>query len=411
MTDKYLANDDIEATILEHLGALLPGARLTGPYTDMAPPAYCVSYDTGHRLRIFLTPGLNRYYSFDRIIPFSNEERVFCEKVVQKIRQWPKVPDGELRDHLPADIIARVIAEYVAPDFAETLYRIMGIYQTWSRPYTGHTTFILPAKTRTGVNLFDMSDREMLNCWENGPGAIGINHQGRLIVAEGLTTGKANKTAQGLLSPIIWADIAEWSGSARKAAVRLNEDGRILIFGRRQLLFARLDGCWHSLPHTLIDLEMLPQSIDGVEPETVKAIYLTALDMAAGQDRAVIELFRPSSVCPGQLLTHLPEPPHSSLPTSDEPEFKADQPSFIAFPKMPRSTRLRLCVVNGSVFMDGQGEIIDYRCLGLLSSHDHRRRAEPGNCEQVLPGSGYMQLLNNGRGRRLFLNIHSGSVS
>ena len=96
--------------------------------------------------------------------------------VVQKTREWPKFLEGQSGHDFLADAVARVIAEYVAPDLMEILYQIFVIYQTWSQPYIAHTTFIRAAKVKGGLNMFEMSAQKMVDFWESSPEALSLNY-------------------------------------------------------------------------------------------------------------------------------------------------------------------------------------------------------------------------------------------
>lgn len=389
------AHSAFEDIILKHLGLLLPGARLSGPFSGRGHTAHPVSHDTGNRLLVRAGADQGRYHVFDRIVPFSDAERSFCAEVVEKARPGP-AEGGESGQIWLADLVARTIARRLAPDCAESLHRLILNYQSWPRAAPGHTCGLRPARLKGRINFFDLSAEEVLRDWAvSGNFLISLDYQGRIIGPE-KTAGRQSRTRKNgpePLCPLAWADIAAWTGPGRKTAVRLNEDGQILIFKGRRLMFFKRGRYWQSLPHTLTDLERLPESIEGLEAETVRAIYQTALDLAASQSRVLIELFRNSRDESAALRCE------GNSEGAEAFQLPGRGPAATPFPEMPRRARARLCVQKGCLLLDGRGRILNKRPGCRLGRGTKSRGG-------IVPGSGYMQLLNNEQRPGLYLKIH-----
>ena len=397
--------DGMEAGILAHLSPLLPGARLTGPFPAQARPSFNVIHDTGHRLEVYASPGLSRYFIFDRTVPFSNEERSLCGGIVNKIQNGV-VSGKRYEPSLAARAVSEAVANYAAPEAAETVWQVIQLYESWAEPKSTHTIGVHLTRPRPARNsLFDLRDKGLLKVLGSSPDTLlGLDSSGGLIGVEKTPwPGPVGQNKKDVLAPIACANIAAWANSQRKVAVRLTDDGQILLFSNKQLLFVKRNSHWYSLPHTLINLEPIPGTIEGVASDTVKALYLTALDMAMGRGFITIELWR----SPKNKSSTASKKASSNLGTPNglkNAKLLAALTKAKRFPEMPRPIRAEICALGGALFLDGEGTI-----LGLDNSggNQNRRagRHDRGEAGKVFSGSGFMEIINTGRRFNLVLRI------
>jgi len=412
MTAAYTENPLLETIALSletHIKPLLPGAVMSGPYRGGISPALLICYDTKHRLRIYLPSGLEQFFVFERTHPFSEEERSFMEEIIQGIRSAAFAGKQPLEAAAASATLA--VSRYAAPEFPETVARVVKIYEAWlacGKVKTAHTTGIrLMRHADTLGNIFDPVGERLAKALGTNPDALVIiDVKGGIRAIEKFPSPDGeNRRGQDIFAPVGHAGVAAWANSRRKVAIRMTGDGTILLFNRGQLLFTRKNGVWRSPPHTLANIASIPESIDGVAPETVTALYLTALDLTSGNRASRIGLIRTSAGrrLPGMWKEKTRFPKGSARKNA---KLLAGMIHAQKFHEIPRTIRAEVCSLGGVLFLDGQGSILgldlseneDIAADGLNGSRDEKR--------QAFPGSAYMELLNRDGSLNLRLAIY-----
>lgn len=387
----------IKISFARHLNPLLPGAALSGPFHGDRSPAFLVCYDTSHRLRVYISPAMEHYFVFTRVLPFTEEERSFLNQIMREAYDSIIAGIGSIEETM-AKSVEQAVSEYVAPNFPETVARVIALYEAWSKDCPrclSHTTGIQPKRHRNiQCNFFEVSRKDLVKSLGASPNTLmAIDVAGGILGVEKISVPATVDRGHEVFSPDAYSNIARWATSRGNVVARLTEDGTILLFAKRRLQFVKHGSRWLSPPHTLINLSSVLESIDGVEPETVKAVYLTALDLAGSNTPARIILVRSPGV--KQLASRLLKA--GLLPTSGTSSQNAKLLSVLVngknFTVLPRSVRAEIFSLGGTLFLDGQGSL-----LGL----DLSERATSGafGTEQktkktVFPGSAYMDLFNS----------------
>ena len=377
---------DLESIIVRQIAPLLPGSRFSGPYLDQMESNLPVCFDTRYKLRLYSPRDLKRYYVFDRLVPFVEEERVFVERILDDVRAALRQRGGPARELADA-AVRRAVAGHAAPECAPILEQILKTYE--NLPASGAQTlgiYLTRTKEKRG-NFFELAEKGLLEGLGSGQDTLlALNAKGGVMGVETVPPTAAN---QEIMAPLICANIAAWANSRRKVAVRLSEKGQILVFARKRLLFVKHAGQWHCLPHTLLNLEPLPSSVEGVSPETLRAIYFTALDMSARSESATGQIW----ICYGR--------------NAQEKKTKAGLLESVfcsrEFPAIPRAVRQEICALGGRLLLDGAGNI-----LGLEQAGQVSEAAPSQPCGENLaysPGRGYMELVNGNGQSSLRLNF------
>lgn len=400
--EQFLA--DIKTSFARHIKPLLPGAALSGPFHGGLRSAFLACYDTMHRLWVYISPEMEHYFVFSRILPFTEEERSFLDHVMHKTHEGIIAGAGSIEEAM-AKSVAQTVAEYVAPNFPETVARVIALYEAWggeNRGRISHTVGIA-SKRRKNIqgNFFEVSGKDLVKSLGASPNTLMvIDRAGGILGAETIFVPTLAGRGHELFSPDAYSDIALWTTSRRNVAVSLTEDGTILLFAKRRLLFAKRGSSWLSPPHTLINLASVLESIDGIEPETVKAVYFTALDMAGGNTPARIILVRSAG---GKRLTSrllkAGLPPASGT-SSQNTKLLSVLVNGRKFPVIPRSVRKEIFSLGGTLFLDGQGGILGLDLAGRTPSAVLGTEQETKST--VFPGSAYMELFNGEGG----VNVH-----
>lgn len=397
----------IKTSFARYLKPLLPGAALSGPFHGGLSSAFLACYDTIHRLWVYISPEMEHYFVFSRSLPFTEEERSFLDHIMHKTHENIIAGIGSIEEAM-AKSVAQTVTEYVAPDFPETIARVISLYEAWSEEDRGrisHTIGIQP-KRRKSIqgNFFEVSGKDLVKSLGSSPNTLlVIDVAGGVLGAEKIFAPVSAGRGHDLFSPDAYSNIARWTTSRGNVVIRLTEDGTILLFAKRRLLFAKRGPSWFSPPHTLINLASVLESIDGVEPETVKAVYFTALDLAGSDTPARIVLVR----SPGgkRLASRLSQA--GLLPASGASSQNAKLLSILVngrkFTVIPRSVRTEILSLGGTLYLDAQGGILGLDLSGRAKTDVLGAVQETKSA--VFPGSGYMELFNDEGAFNLHLAI------
>ncbi len=356
---------------------------------------------------MYVPPERARYFVFDRTYPFSEDERLFIENIACAVHD--KSP--EAHDAVDATVAAGVtqtIARYVAPEFSQTVQKAVHVYDAWAEngDRTAHTLGIRPMRTnKDAADFFALAEKGLIKALgASRDTLVVIDDAGGIYGVEKIPAIAAgNRRRQDIFAPVAYADIAAWANSRRKVALRLTEDGSILLFSKGSLLFVKHRAYWYSLPHTLVQLDPIPESIEGVLPETVKAVYLTALDMAGGNDKARIGLVRCDGANRPPSLLRKMGICLSAGDSSNNARLLAAITNSRKFHEIPRTIRAEICALGGTLLLDGQGNMLGLDTSGSDSNMAALLFSSGGSTGRVFPGSAYMEFFN--RDGRLNLRL------
>ena len=401
------AVSDFKESLARRIRALLPGAVLSGPFQGGISHDLFVCYNTVHQLRIYTPPELNNFFVFERSIPFTEDERVFLDRVIRGAFADVLGGAGSI-DESMAKSIAGAVSAYVAPDCPETALGIISLYESWSKhPHSDltHTTGITMARKKNiQGNFFEIARQDIVKSLGSSPDTLLIiDADGGIHGLEKIPPTGDSAGRQEILSPDVHANLAVWANSRRKVAVRLTEDGTILLFSRGRLLFFKQDACWLTLPHTFINAGFCTEGVEGVEPKTLKAVYLTALDLAVGKtsSRIALVLFSQGKNIAAKLRKAGWR--HTSRTASKAINLLSVLVNTRKFYEIPRTIRSEICSMGGTLLLDGEGNI-----LGLDPFVNNTCKAEAANdaSSGFFPGRGYMELLNDSHKSNLHLTIY-----
>ena len=410
MRNKSNAVAAVGTALTAYIQPLLPGTIMSGPFSDAVSRSLTVCYDTQHRLRVYIAPERKEYFEFKRKLPFTEEERLFVERIICET-------DAPGRRNAPlctlmAEAVERAVLEQITPGLGETVGRIIKIYEKWNEPCRKklmHTTGIrLMRHKKEQGNFFDLVDTGLIKPLDSSPDTLVVidDKGGSPKMEKMVSTAATDRTNQEVFAPFMYADIAAWSNSRRKAAVSLAEDGTILLFSMKRLLFVKHGTRWHSLPHTLINLDAIPESIDGIEPEMVKALYLTALDMAAGNSNAHIGLVRSFREMPLQAGRDKAELPLSCGALSKNARLLSQMTDGKRFSEIPRVIRAEICALGEMLLLDGKGNLLGLELPGKDRSAVDALPVKKESEGRAFPGKAYMELFNTDGRFNLRLDIY-----
>lgn len=351
--------------IKSYIMPLIHNTSMEGPFSDSRKSKHCVTFDTIHKIRIYISTEENIYFILKRVIPFINEEKEFIEQIVSKV-----IYNDVYRKHsfhqIICDIIERVISIFMGHEHALTVYKLIQVYNKWSSEAekdkkTSYTTGIDLKKSKdTGINFFNFKDSNSIKTLGANPDTILVlGKDGSILTVENIVPKLNNyKKNQDILAPITLADVAMWTNSSYKLAARLTSNGEILLFKDRKLIFAKRRSFWRSFPHESILGEILYGAASKEEQESRKAIYLTMLDIALSSHSACMGFFQEHQKSQDKFKKISSDFLLSSKDTADTTKLLATIINSRKFFEIPRRIRAALCIIGEALVVDSQGDIL-----------------------------------------------------
>lgn len=386
----------MKSSLAKRVRVLLPGATLSGPFQDSFNNDLLVCYNTKHQLRVYTPPELSLFFVFERRIPFTEVERSFLERIILATFDKSNADAGALDENM-ARAIVRTISEYAAPACQDTALRVISLYESWQgqqRNRLSHTTGITVARNKNVTdNFFAIAQQNIVKSLGSSPDTLLIiDANGGIRGLEKIPPTKDSAGRQEIFSPDTHANLAMWANSRRKVAVRLTEDGAIMIFSRGRLLFFKQDSCWTALPHTLSNAAFCSEGTDGIEPETLKALYLTALDMAKGKTPLQVAIILNSHKENATAKLRKVGWQHIARAVSKNIKLLSVLENTTKFHEIPRTIRSEIGSMGGTLFLDGEGNILGIDPIG---DKFPKPEAACSISNRYFPGRGYMEMLND----------------
>ncbi|NLC22972.1 MAG: hypothetical protein GX776_00630 [Oxalobacter sp.] len=382
-----------------YIQPLTSQSKLSGPYTDAVTPLQKVTYDTHHRLKIFLSKKSRIYFVMQRRMPFSVEEKSLIEEIIRTLHEAgdPKeFPDAGFVQ----ESIERAASRFMNAQSADVVFQLIQVYKKWAmrslekKKWT-HTVGIYLNKTmKGGYNFFQLADEEGVHILGSSNGTLlAINTSGDILGIESIIPfSESHRKVQEVYAPIDVADVASWTGTRNKMAVMLTEKGEILLFKNRKLIFAYAFSQWQYFPHTLLVDELFDKRHSQDELDVRKAAYLTSLDMAFYGRKASIGILTQLRRKTRQLdrIQH----DSGSVKRKLRDALVKNITHNKKFQNLPRKIRAELCSMSGALILDSSGEFcIDEK--GRARITDDSRSGEERGVGIKVNGLGILEIYKN----------------
>lgn len=352
-----------------------------------------------------------RYYVLRRNVPFTVQEKSLLHDILDKVQS--SIDERKLGHGGLSQIIEWAIARQIKPESPDVVLRIMHVYGKWAaETYEGrritHTIGICGKPSPAGRrNFFDFKNEGALKILGNTPDTIlTLDNGGGIIGMETISDKQCGyRKNREVLAPVDMADIALWTSSANKVALRLLPNGEILIFKDKQLAYAKRRSYWRRFPHKAVLYEHFSVPYATVQENAKRAVYLTALDLA----------FSGRGGCLGILQTTEPQRDvfrlvnENALFTSTNPlsttQLLSDMAGSGTFQEIPRRVRLGFCSLDGATLIDSQGTLLAAGAL-LRTSGNPLQGGGRSAAARTLAGYGYgIKISEDG-----FIEIHRGDA-
>ncbi|WAW10930.1 hypothetical protein NB640_04645 [Oxalobacter vibrioformis] len=343
-----------------YIQPLTSQSKLSGPYTDAVTPLQRVTYDTQHRLKIFLSKKSRICFVMQRRMPFSVEEKSLIEEIVGMLHEagdGMALPDARFVQ----ESIERVAARFMNARSADMIFQLIQVYKKWAvksleREKWTHTIGIyLNKSARSACNFFTLSDEDNVHTMGSSKGTLlAMNTWGDILGIESIIPFSENhRKVQEVYAPIDVADVAFWTGTRNRMAIMLTEKGEILLFKNRKLIFVYAFSQWQYFPHTLLVDEIFDKRHSKDELDVRKAAYLTSLDMAFHGRKASIGILSQPHRKNNQLRRV-----HSDTGSTSRKSQDALIKSIThdkKFQNLSRKIRAELCAMTGTLILDTGG--------------------------------------------------------
>ena len=355
--------DTFKSIIERYIKPLIYGADLRGPVENGGKRRDAVAFDTIHRLVIAVPERRDLSFILERPLPFTEEEKKLVETVMHRVHKDAIHTSGAF--HLLAcNAVEEALALHVSPEYPETVYKVLQLYNQWAaETHEGkklvHTIGICPVKNhKKSPSIFALKETSAIKKLAADEGCmLTVAGDGSLLGMENTATkNNALRKNHSILAPVSMTDIALWTNTGGKIAIRLTAGGEILIFKNKTLVFARRRSLWRCLPHKRMLEELITANDNTEEREAQLATYLTMLDLAFSRTGACLGVLKyapetaPALVSPDVLFASASMTPTVAMLKTVINGRK--------FQELPRKLRKQLCALDGAVLLDASGTIL-----------------------------------------------------
>lgn len=321
------------------------------------------SFHTANKIMVAVPGSDSRYLVLKRSVPFTGEELAFARMVVEKVHA-DKLYESNLYHLVLCDMVERAIARLLDEECADTIHRVIRTYNQWAmdgyaQKNAPRTIGIhLSTSRETGSNLFDLANETAVKSLCAPPEALlSVDKNGNILGVDQVSAKLNNyKKDREILAPGPLADIAMWTNTRHRIAIRLTPQGEILIFRNKSLAFAKRRSFWRSLPHKTLLESFMRESTSPDQRNARMAIYLTILDLAFSGTGACLGILEAGGTGPGKARAGggMFLPPESDRIAGMLRTIIKGRKFF----QVPRPLRAALCTLDGALVIDGEGEIL-----------------------------------------------------
>ena len=348
-----------------HILPLLHGGMVLGPYVSARRPTSMVSFNKQHRMKVYFSEQSKEYFVLQREQPFYPAEKELVERVLSKFRDY-NVLNSRFYQLVARASVEHCIAEYISKEHADTIYKIIQIYNQWStQTYEGnritHSIGIyLDRESESGSNLVEFKNEDFIKTLgANSHTLLTVDAKGFILGLETVVLPRGDiETVNETFAPICMIGQALWGDTPEKAIVHLTANGEILLFKDSIVVFAKRRAHWCSFPHSLLMNEVIMNNLSPTERKVQKAVYLTALDVAFEYNGACIGIFQDKDKKTEGLHRVRAEYLFSSKKANSATKLLTTLVDGKKFYEIPRRIRVELCAIDGAVLLDSEGEVL-----------------------------------------------------
>lgn len=269
-------------TFLEdNILSMFTGSEIIGE-EESGPRDACVAQGSGGSLLVKFTNTDDYRFIIKRVQPFKSFEVSLVKSIIEEMKAiYSANLDERLVRSLESQITQRAICKALTKNAQKTLDEVLNMVVSWGqRTYEGNHAsfgFVITSKraskdTNPNMRIKSVLKKDFIALLSDGRNTcLEISADGFLLGYQTLN----NAPREDLLAPFDHLKLANICTGA-KIGVCLVEEGDVLIFKDKQLLFAKRNGAWVCFSHEEIIGKLAERS--GEVEEVRKALYLSALD-------------------------------------------------------------------------------------------------------------------------------------
>ena len=219
-----------------------------------------------------------------RVQPFKTFEIQLIKSIIEEMH---KIDDSHISEDyqkgLKNLVIERAICKSLTSSSSKTLSLLLNEMTYWSqRTYEGNRTALgcivtskkMGAKANPNLHVSKILEKDFAALISDGKNSF-IEFSADGYISDYITYNKL--TDNELFAPLMHLKIASLA-SGSKVGISLSEEGEILIFKNKSLLFAKKGGTWVCFSHDEIVSKLAEHA--GEYEDVRRAIYLSALDIS-----------------------------------------------------------------------------------------------------------------------------------
>ena len=269
-------------TFLEdNILSMFTGSEIIGE-EESGPRDACVAQGSGGSLLVKFNNSDDYRFIIKRVQPFKSFEISLVKSIIEEMKViYNANLDEILVRSLESQITQRAICKALTKNAQKTLDEVLNMVVSWGqRTYEGNHAsfgFVITSKraskdTNPNMKIKSVLKKDFIALLSDGRNTcLEISADGFLLGYQTLN----NAPKEDLLAPFEHLKLANVCTGA-KIGVCLVEEGDVLIFKDKQLLFAKRNGAWVCFSHEEIIGKLAERS--GEVEEVRKALYLSALD-------------------------------------------------------------------------------------------------------------------------------------
>ncbi len=275
----------------DNILSLFTGSEIVGE-EESGPRDACVAQGAGGTILVKFNRADEKRFVIKRVQPFKSFEVSLVKSILEEMKDIFKAKlSNEFIKGLESQVTQKAICKALTKSASSTLNDLLNTVSSWGlRTYEGRKAkfgFIItskktPKNTNPNLHISHILKKDYSALLSDGINTcLMISADGNLLSYEPLP-----KTAkENVLAPYEYLDIANLCTGA-KIGVCLIQEGDLLIFKDKQLLFAKRNGAWVCFSHEEIIGKLAERS--GEVEEVRKALYLSALDTSFARDGGCI---------------------------------------------------------------------------------------------------------------------------
>jgi len=286
-----MKRDRFTTFLEDNILSMFTGSEIAGE-EESSPRDACVAQGAAGSLLVKFDRSDDYRFVIRRVQPFKAFEISIIKSILEEMHHIYRANlDKEYVNKLETQVAQHAICKVIAAKGRDTLDSLLTLISSWAlRTYEGNRAtfgFVVSNKTapkniNPNMHIEHILRKDFIALLSDG------KNTGIELSADGYLVGYqtfSNAKKEDLLAPFEYLKLASQC-TGTKVGVCLNEQGDVLLFKDKQLLFAKRNGAWVCFSHEEIIGKLADRT--GEVEELRRAIYLSALDTSFARNGGCI---------------------------------------------------------------------------------------------------------------------------